>query len=599
MTVIAARGTVVTKPRAKRRAAPRAMWRSIENLPRRGLVAVVAFAMIGTVALLAYSAIAISTTAVTAQVNHRLITSATVSASYVSRQFHEATSVVESVAIRPSLMSAISTAPSYDLERLDVQIRDLAFLIPEAVFTAVEDPAGTMIDTYPRDASIGKNFAYRDYYIGAKATGRPYVSDAYVSTFAGAPLVVAVAAPIRATAVDPIVGYLIVTYSLDTIQAYTNSFGQIEGVNLIVTDHRGTLVASRQLKPGSLTLIGSDPRVIAALAGNANVTEVGTGNNRLLSAYAPVPNLGWTLLADIPTATAYADVTRLTTTVLLISGFMALVVAITLAMLNANLRRRVQLEADYRNLNQNLELRVVDRTAELEASNRELEAFTYSVSHDLRAPLRAMAGFSALLERKYLTTLTGDGAKYITRISQNAEQMGRLIDELLRFSRLSRQDLKLQRVRPKVVVDSVLNEIGPTVESGNLSIKVESMPDCMADPALLRHVYTNLISNAIKFTSKRPVATIVVGAATDGPQTVFYVKDDGAGFDMRYASKLFGVFQRLHNREQFDGTGVGLAIVHRIITRHNGRVWAESKEGAGATFYFTLGGNGDGIHAAD
>ncbi len=236
-------------------------------------------------------------------------------------------------------------------------------------------------------------------------------------------------------------------------------------------------------------------------------------------------------------------------------------------------------------LNTELEARVQDRTAQLEAANQELEAFSYSVSHDLRAPLRGIDGFSRILLQDYAPHLDADGQRHLQRVRANAQRMGQLIDDLLEFSRLSRQALRKQTVDPAALARQVLDDLKPDYAHRPVEIVVGDLSACEADPALLRQVWANLIGNALKYSSQREPARVEVGWR-DG---AYFVRDNGVGFDMRYADKLFRVFQRLHSAEEFDGTGVGLAIVQRIVHRHGGRIWAEAEVGQGATFYFTLG----------
>ena len=237
---------------------------------------------------------------------------------------------------------------------------------------------------------------------------------------------------------------------------------------------------------------------------------------------------------------------------------------------------------------QRAEERLVERTAQLEAANRELEAFSYSISHDLRAPLRAVDGFSRILMRDHLEEVGARAEHYLQRIRSNTRRLGELIDDLLSFSRLSRQTLQLQPVQPERLVREVLEELREMRKGRRVEIELGALPGCRADWTLLKQVYVNLISNALKFTGRREVARIRIGARNDAATTTYFVADNGAGFDMRDAGKLFGVFQRLHRTEDYEGNGVGLALVQRIISRHNGEAWAEAAPGEGATFYFTL-----------
>jgi light-regulated signal transduction histidine kinase (bacteriophytochrome) len=238
-----------------------------------------------------------------------------------------------------------------------------------------------------------------------------------------------------------------------------------------------------------------------------------------------------------------------------------------------------------------LQREVAERTqaeAALEATNQELEAFAYSVSHDLRAPLRAIDGFSGILIDEHARQLAPEAQRYLGLVRENVRRMSQLVDDLLAFSRLGWQELHKQSVSPAELVDRVLQDL--RLEQGERSVEVVvgDLPPCQADPALLRQVYANLLSNAFKFTRGRDRARIDVGSEQEGDQCVYFVRDNGEGFDMRYANRLFGVFQRLHGEQEYEGTGVGLAIVQRIVHRHGGRVWAEAEMSRGATFYFVL-----------
>jgi signal transduction histidine kinase len=247
-------------------------------------------------------------------------------------------------------------------------------------------------------------------------------------------------------------------------------------------------------------------------------------------------------------------------------------------------------ETRLRQLNEELEIRVAARTAELEATNRQLEAFSYSVSHDLRAPLRAMSGFANLLEEKHGARLGGEAADYVHRINAAAKKMNSLIEALLQFSRAGRVEMKVASIDPTSIARAAFDDLRLEAAQGGVEVVLSPLPECQADAGLLQQVYANLISNAIKFSSGRPGARVEIRAHQVEGETVYDVGDNGIGFDMRYAEKLFGVFQRPHSDARYAGTGVGLALVQRIVQRHGGRVWAEGEPDNGSCFHFTLGG---------
>ncbi|HYF68422.1 MAG TPA: ATP-binding protein [Ohtaekwangia sp.] len=237
--------------------------------------------------------------------------------------------------------------------------------------------------------------------------------------------------------------------------------------------------------------------------------------------------------------------------------------------------------------NQELESTIRQRTDDLQTANKELESFSYSVSHDLRAPLRSINGFARILLEDYGETLDPEGIRSLHTIIRNGERMGQLIDDLLAFSRLGKQQVTKVLLDSESIVKNVIEELNG--QYGDQSeIHVKSLPDIYGDSSMLKQVFQNLISNALKYSMKKEKPVIEIGGYTESFINTYYVKDNGAGFKMQYYDKLFGVFQRLHNTSEFEGTGVGLALVHRIITRHGGKIWAEAEENKGATFYFSL-----------
>ena len=246
-------------------------------------------------------------------------------------------------------------------------------------------------------------------------------------------------------------------------------------------------------------------------------------------------------------------------------------------------------EREIQTLNAELEHRVAVRTAQLEEANQELESFTYSVAHDLRAPLRHIAGFSGILLEEFGTALNAEGRRYLHRIQEGTQKMGRLVDELLTLARVGRQEVSPQVAGLNSIVTEVIGILQPEFEGRQVEWKIGDLPFIECDPTLLKQVFQNLISNALKYSRPRSPAVIEIGRMQIDGESVIFVRDNGVGFSMKYADKLFGVFQRLHRSEDFEGTGVGLATAQRIIKKHQGRIWAEAELDKGATFYFTLG----------
>ena len=492
----------------------------------------------------------------------------------------------------------------------------------------VLDPETGQVIAATDSATEGTFKEDRPYFSAGK--NGPYVQNAYYSLQLQKPVIV-VSTPLTAgdgSLLAVLAGYLNLK-QLDSIIAQRTGLQQsddaflMSGANLFVTQPRlmpdpvvfqrglHTVAINRCLAGNSGTVSADDYRDIPAII-----------------VYRWLPDHEVCLIVKLDQAEAFASVQTFGAALLLIGGIALVAASLLGAGLARSITRPIQaLQAGVTRFGRGelatrlpensfdelgelahefnqmavaivaQENRLHDNAAQLEAANHELEAFSYSVSHDLRSPLRAIDGFSRMLLRDYEALLPAEGQRRLQVVRDNAQQMGELIDDLLTFSRLSRQPLKKEPVAPTSLVRRVLSDLSAEQDGRQVEITVADLPTCQADPGLLKQVFVNLLSNALKYTRKCQVAHIEVGFKSYDGAIVYFVKDNGAGFDMRYVDKLFGVFQRLHRAEDYEGTGVGLAMVQRIIHRHGGRIWAEAEVDRGATFYFTLEGKdrNDGI----
>jgi light-regulated signal transduction histidine kinase (bacteriophytochrome) len=242
-----------------------------------------------------------------------------------------------------------------------------------------------------------------------------------------------------------------------------------------------------------------------------------------------------------------------------------------------------------RMLNEELQQKVAARTAELSSAYKDMENFSSSISHDLRAPLRRIEGFSQILRETYADKIDEEGRKLLDSIGGNVRRMDQLIMALLDLSKVSRQEMQLSDIDMERLARRAFDDLAHTFTGRSVNLDLKALPPARGDLVLIKQVFTNLISNSIKFTARKEAAIIEIGSSREGTEIIYYVRDNGAGFDMHYADKLFVAFQRLHSAKEFEGTGIGLFIVDRIIRRHGGRVWAEGEVGKGAVFYFSLG----------
>ncbi len=439
----------------------------------------------------------------------------------------------------------------------------------------------------------GTNFSFREWYRGVSWDWRPYVSPVYMRTAAPRINVFAVAVPIR-NATGGVVGILVLQIRVQSLLEWINTIDTGRKGFVYLIDSKGQMAFhSRDRDRSGITDLSGTPVAKKLLRGEHGV-ETGLDpveNEESIVAYAPVPGYGWGVVSQQPLRASLAFATKEAQLRRLLTGYgFILVLCVTAIFMVSRIAGERKRAEDGRRMKAKLERRVAERTHQLDAANKELEAFSYSVSHDLRAPLRSIDGFGQALLEDCADRLDDQGRQYLQRIRNATQRMGVLIDDLLMLSRVTRAEMRRETMDLTQVAQSAI--IGLEIIEPNRKVECQVQTGMVADgdPRLIRIVLENLLGNAWKFTQRTDLARIEVGSHTDDTGApVYYVHDNGAGFDMTYADKLFGAFQRLHAASEFPGTGIGLATVQRIIHRHGGRVWAKGETGKGASFYFTLG----------
>lgn len=470
----------------------------------------------------------------------------------------------------------------YDVPRNLLQI--------ERLFLA--DTDGTLkADAPALPGARGVNFSHREWFQGVRHDWHPYVSPVYTRTTAPRLNVFAVAVPIK-NAEGVVTGILVLQIRVESLLAWIEAVDVGPQGFLYIVDSKGQLAFhSRDRNRKEIADLSKTP-VVEKLrrAGRGAETRFDPAEDEdAIVAYATVPKYSWGVITQQPVRAAPVLAARddQLRSLLMGYGLILLLGAVTI-LLTSRIATQRQRAEDDRRMKIELEQRVTERTVQLDAANKELEAFSYSVSHDLRAPLRSVDGFSQALLEDYAGKLDDAGKDYLQRVRGATVRMGELIDDLLQLSRVARTEIHREPVDLSVLADSVVADLQRAEPQRQVAIAIQPGLRAEGDPKLLRIALVNLLSNAWKFTSRQATARIELGIQDTGNEDSFYIRDNGVGFDMAYGHKLFGAFQRLHTPSEFPGTGIGLAIVQRIVHRHGGYVWAESTVGKGATFYFAL-----------
>jgi len=514
---------------------------------------------------------------------------ARLSAATLAEKFGRVVDVAVSLATRVRFRELVAAGKWAEaIEIMSAVPRDLPHI--ERLF--LTDAGGTLQADVPALPGVrGTSFAFREWYQGVSAGWRPYVSPTYIRTAEPRLRVFAVAVPVR-DAAGSVAGILVLQIEIARLLEWIEAVDVGANGFLYIVDSKGrTAFHSKYPSRQEFTDLSKAPAAEKLRQGRHGVEiafDPVEGEDSIV-AFAAVPGYGWGVVVQQPTRFSSAleardeQLQRLLTAYVLILALGA--AAILLALRIAAGRRRAE---DDRRMKVELERRVAERTAQLDAANKELEAFSYSVSHDLRAPLRAIDGFSQMLVEDFAGPLGGEGARRLDVIRDNSRRMGQLIDALLDFARLGKKPLAFSAIDMTALAREVYRELRAVQPEGEAEFDLAALPTGWGDSALLRQVLANLLSNALKYAGKDRVQRIEVSGRADGAENVYCVKDNGVGFNMAYYDKLFGVFQRLHTEKEFSGTGVGLAIVQRVVARHGGRVWAESAPDRGASFYFSL-----------
>ena len=553
----------------------------------RRLVATLAVLTLGPLIALTALSLHVSTNAMREEVNDKLVTVATSSGSFIQSDTVGISEILTAYSKRTQLADAVADGKidARERETIEPLLNDLLGSRSGLTAAGISDHNGIVVTNYPFDqTTIGADVTARDWFIGTRDTGRAYLSSAFTSLRQGNPLVTAAGAPLRSPRNNEIVGYISTGYSLDGVQNHARQLGELHGVQITVTDQRGTVVASPNEIPSSIVSHREDPRVQAALAGRSGIDELEINGVDTLSAYAPVNETGWVILAEVPADSALSGIASTQRAIIAAAAFLGLVLLGGLVFVARSLRRRAEAET---------ELAIARDKAE--AGSRLKSEFLANMSHEVRTPLNGIIGMTSLL---LASPLDDKQREYATMAQTSGESLLSIINDILDFSKIEAGKLELELLDFDLqnVVNSSVALFSETAQSKQIRIlhSIDSdLPSAVrGDPTRLRQVLLNLISNAVKFTSNGEVSISCVLKETrrDNIKVRFEVRDTGIGISAEHQSRLFQSFSQADasTTRRYGGSGLGLVISQQLVKLMGGELRYFSEVGEGSTFWFTI-----------